>query len=346
MNKYTEQLTQWAIEKIKTEYADDVALLIGVPSAEFESDSHGVCFDYFIPATERGLELSRTFILDGIGYDLYGRTWERMERTAALNDPAIPCLADGIILYSRSDEDTRRFEALQKKLTENLSDKVFTYRAALGLLDEAMAIYRTMIFEDSGNLSKMRVAAGSILYLLTTGVAYICETYPKFHTENNYSKVMSKYADYNSNLRNTQSGDELKLLAYNVILSMRKYLSEHKPNLPAPEKTPDWTAIAEIYQEICQKWHRLYQYCISGNSGGAFDECFNIQIELNALSDEYGLEKSDLLGAYNENDLQSVSTLAKAIEDGLTEAIAANGVKLRKYDTIEEFLTDESSVKN
>ena len=67
MNK----LTDWVIRKIKQEYKDDVALLIGIRGHSTNDDQHGICFDYFIPATERGNELAETFIIDGIGHDLY-----------------------------------------------------------------------------------------------------------------------------------------------------------------------------------------------------------------------------------------------------------------------------------
>ena len=50
-------LTQWVINKIETEYKEDVALLIGIKGHATNNDDHGECFDYFIPATERGYEL-------------------------------------------------------------------------------------------------------------------------------------------------------------------------------------------------------------------------------------------------------------------------------------------------
>ena len=70
-------LTQWAIHKIETEYKEDIALLIGIKGHSTDGDCHGECFDFFVPATEHGYNLSQTFIIDGIGHDLYPRSWER-----------------------------------------------------------------------------------------------------------------------------------------------------------------------------------------------------------------------------------------------------------------------------
>lgn len=44
-----------------------------------ENDCHGECFDYFVPANENGNKLAQTFIIDGVGRDLYP------EKTLCLN---------------------------------------------------------------------------------------------------------------------------------------------------------------------------------------------------------------------------------------------------------------------
>ena len=105
--KKTNELTNWVISRIENEYKDDIALLIALHGHTTDDDQHGVCFDYFVPATERGNELSETFIIDGVGHDLYPRSWERLEESVNLND--MPIILDGAeILYARSKEDEDR----------------------------------------------------------------------------------------------------------------------------------------------------------------------------------------------------------------------------------------------
>ena len=43
-------------------------------------------FGFFIPVTRRGEQLARTFILEGVGLDVWGVSWERVENFAALNE--------------------------------------------------------------------------------------------------------------------------------------------------------------------------------------------------------------------------------------------------------------------
>ena len=80
-------LTQWVIDKIRNEYRDDISLLLSVKGHCTDGDGHGEVFDYFIPETERGCSLARTFIIDGVGHDLYPRSWERMETRSIMLRP-------------------------------------------------------------------------------------------------------------------------------------------------------------------------------------------------------------------------------------------------------------------
>lgn len=155
MKPTQKELTDWAIKQIQDKYTNDVALLIGVSGHSLENDCHGECFDYFIPASEKGNKLSQTFIIDGVGHDLYPRSWKRIENMAEFNDDFTNGLADAIILYARNEEDKKRFEEYQKKLMVNLGDRNFMFKKALVKLDTAMEIYRTMIFEDSFYKVKM-----------------------------------------------------------------------------------------------------------------------------------------------------------------------------------------------
>ena len=140
-------LTKWVIDKIEKEYKDDVALLIGIKGHSTDGDGHGEIFDYFVPATERGNELAETFIIDGVGHDLYPRSWERLENSVNLNDMPI-VLDNATILYFRSEADTKRFEECRKRLQENLCNDTFVYGKALECMDKALEIYRSMIFEE------------------------------------------------------------------------------------------------------------------------------------------------------------------------------------------------------
>ena len=343
MTESTSELTQWAINKIKTYYPDDVALLIAVEGASTNGDGHGEPFDYFVPATERGNELAQTFIIGGVGNDLYPRSWERMERTASLEDRATLCLGDARILYARSKADEERFEAIRQKLFDNLANPAFTYKKALENLDIAMDLYSTMMFEE--RLWKVRCLAGYIHYYLKISVACLNGTYWKsWHwgvlagmTE--WKELPERFADYYQAILSASTTGELKSVAHLLIASSRQFIASYKPE-EANEKTPDYRWLADWYQELRTTWNRLYYFCGAKDSDAAFVDACNLQNELSIIAEEFGLDEMDLLGVFDARDLCPLSKRAAELENTIIAVIENHDIKIRRYDTLEAFLAD------
>ncbi|WMT39405.1 hypothetical protein RE628_18425 [Paenibacillus sp. D2_2] len=135
MNKNDTRLAEWAVKKVESEYHDDVCLLLEHKTLKLEQDMEATTFSFYIPATNRANGLARTFIIDGIGYDLYPMSWERIERMADIKEYNTTCLADAIILWARSEEDRQRFVSLQARLRANLQNPQYMYeRAKNGLI--------------------------------------------------------------------------------------------------------------------------------------------------------------------------------------------------------------------
>ena len=358
MANNTKRLTQWVINKIKTEYPDDIALLVAIDGASVNGDGHGEPFDYFVPATQRGRELSQTFIIGGVGNDLYPRSWERCERTANLEDWATFCLGRGKILYSRSDEDVRRFEALRQKLLSNLSDPVFTYKKALERLDNAMDMYRTMMFDD--RLYKVRGLAGYIHYFIAMGVAYLNNTYigdSDWHQGmlpmySRWSDLPPRFLEYYESILTAKTIGELRSISHLLIASSRQFVAGHKPQSMSTAKSSDYQGLADWYQELRTTLNRIYYYCETGNCDAAFHDACSLQNELSIINEEFdffysykveekfGLNDMDLLGAFDSQDLAPLSRRAAQIEEIIVSAIQSNNVKIRRYETLDDFLAN------
>lgn len=345
MKEHTSRLKEWAINKIKAEYPDDVALLIAVDGASINGDGHGEPFDYFVPATERGNELAQTFIIDGVGYDLYPRSWERTERTASLDDPATPCLGNARILYSRSKEDENHFERIRKKLFDNLADSVFVYKKALENLDVAMNLYKTMMFED--RLYRVRGLAGYIYHYLTISVACLNNTYRKdWHNGivkevSRWKELPDRFMEYYQAILAASAAGELKSLAHLLITSTRQFVSRHKPQKNQAIKEPDYTRLADWYQELRTWWNRLYFFCSVKDGDAAFLEAFQLQNELDIVGEEFAIGEMDLLGCFDLKNLDLISRRAAELENVIVSTIKGKGVTIRQFDTLEAFRNSE-----
>ncbi len=342
MKPTQKELTDWVIAQIQKKYKDDVALLIAVPGHALENDCHGECFDYFVPANDHGNKLAQTFIIDGVGHDLYPRSWKRIENMAEFNDDFTGGLADGKILYYRNEEDKQKFIAFQEKQRANLQNKDFMLKKALEKLDAAMEIYRTMMFEEM--LYKVRMAAGVIARYLSIAVALINGTYFKQRLDletvelAQMKEIPDNFIAFSEGIVKAKSIEELRNLSHEIINTTRKFIAAHIPQKTVPAITPDYEGLADWYEEGSLMWRRIYYFCDTQDPCRAFKDAISLQYELNIIREEFGLCEVNLLGSFNAADLSTFKQKARECEQYIISQIESHGVVLNRYDTLEEFL--------
>lgn len=346
MKATNEKLLNWAIDKIEKEYKDDVCLLIGNASLKLEQDKEGQHFDYFVPVNEKGCNLARTFIVDGIGYDLYPRSWKRIENMANLDDYNPTCLGYGQILYYRSEEDKNRFLAMQAKLQDNLKNPEFMFKKALEKLNVAMEIYKTMMFED--RMGKVRMAAGFIADYLSVAVAFVNQIYFKYSQIDQMAElsamkeIPNNFIQYYKAIIHADSVNELKNLCHVMILSTRKFMSNRKTNSENQVCNRDFHNLADWYQELCYTWRRIYYWCDKGDVQKAFVWSCSLQRELDIVKEEFGLKEMDLCGKYSAENLSELRKGAEELEKYIVAEIHNHGVELDEYNSVEDFLAKNS----
>jgi hypothetical protein len=342
MKNTTGALSEWAIKKINAEYPDDVALLVAVDGISVAGDGHGECFDYFVPVTERGNRLSRTFIIDGIGYDLYPRSWERTEKTALLEARPSFCLMNARILYSRSQGDTDKFEAMRQKLSDNLKDRNFTYKKALAKLDAAMNLYRTLMFEEK--LFKARMAAGYIAEYLATGLSWYNGTVAGeldiASLASAGAELPEKFLDYCAMLQGAGTIEENREIAHMLIGTTRRFLATRKSAGEDKSEVKNYAELADWYQELKLTWRNLNYYCNAKDARKAYEVACFLQNELLIEGEEFGFGEPDLLGSFDAHDLRKLSSRAVEIEVHVRSVILSHGVTISEYATVDEFLAN------
>jgi len=113
MNDVT-RITEMIKAKIESQYKDDIALFVYYGSqAMGMADTYSDLDFFFIPRTEKGKELMIQFVIDGIGYDLFPITWERIGKIAALEQPLAAVITESKVVYAGSDEELERYEKLR-----------------------------------------------------------------------------------------------------------------------------------------------------------------------------------------------------------------------------------------
>ena len=342
MENINKELIDWAIKKIQRDYPEDVSLLIGHKHWKIKPDGDEVAFNFFIPATEHGYALAKTFIIDEIGYDLFPMSWARVEGLANINEGITTCLADGVILYARSEEDKQRFIDLQNKLQENLKNTSFTYKKGLEKINIAMDLYKNMVFEES--LGQVRKASGYIAEYLSQAIATLNGTYFERGPENqieilgNMKYIPEQFLFLYQAIVEAETIDEIKEITHQIIGVTRTYFMERAPHIELENKEFNFEDLAAWYEEGKYTFRRIYYYCDQKDVFNSYAWGYHFQQEFDSIQAEFGLQPMDIMSAYNPKNLDPFRKRTKEIEQYIASEIRKHGVKIREYSSLEEFL--------
>ena len=342
MKTTNEQLTDWIINRIKQDFKGEVGLLIGEETYKLDSDVGRTAMSFFFPASEKANFLARTFIIDGIGYDLFPMSWERMERIAGLEEDNAPVILSARILYAEKEKDKSRFMEIQSILKKNLADVHYTYQKALEKTVIAMELHQNMLFEDT--LYKSREASGHIIMYLSHAVAYTNQAFLKHGHISLISDLSSmKYIpqDYIKLIQaivDAESIEGLRKQCYTLILNTRRYLEEMKAKDEKPARNQNFHNLAGWYHELSYYWREIYYYCETGETVKALIRSCYLQNELDIVSEEFGLGELDLLRSFDPHGLSSFHQRAKALEKQIRAIITEHGAAIDEYNSISDFL--------
>jgi len=335
------RLADWAINKIETNFHDDVSLLLEHRTLKLEKDAAARTFSFYIPATNRANGLARTFIIDGIGYDLFPMSWERIERMADVKEYNTTCLADAEILWARCDEDRQRFGSLQARLKANLQNPAYMLERAKKWFDTVKEIYQDTFFED--RLYKVRENAGHICDLLAMAVAFVNGRFfvhgqtSQLAELSNMKKTPLDFEKLYRAIVNEPSPDAQKRFCHDIMKSTKAFLDEQeKP--PVSSAAPDFTELTAWYQELCYTWRRVYHWCDMKEPVNAYIWCCTLQSEADEWGEKFGIADVDMLSSFKAEDLAGFRERVETVEEKFRQAIADNGVALDEYKSVEDFV--------
>ncbi|MCB2308467.1 hypothetical protein LGL08_14780 [Clostridium estertheticum] len=343
MKKRNDMIVEWAVKRIEREYKDDVSLFLTYGSYENGTANSLSDVDfYFIPKTEHSYELCKTFIVEEIGFDLFPMSWERVEGLADLNECLIPCLANVKVLYCNSEEDKRRFEELQNRLKKNLNNKAFMLDKASKTMELVMNFYQTMLFEE--DICELRTLAGYIVMSLSDAVAFANQTYfsrglkKQLEDLKNMVSIPEDFVLFYESVVKTNSGREIKECCYKMIKNTRNFLKCKHEKSEWEEKKANFENMAELYQEIVSTWNKIYVCCDSDDAVLAYISGTCLQRTLDMTVRENGLNRLDLMSAFNSKHLERFKERAMKLQKKFVKMIEENGVNIEAYDTVEEFI--------
>ena len=343
MNEKNDQfVTEWVLNTVKENYKDDIALVVAHNTLRIDPEPR--VMSYFVPCTKRGETLARTFILDGVGYDIWGVSWARLEGFAGLSEYNITVLADGEILYARTEEDRERFKALQRLLFQNLADRAKMRSCALEAYAQAKTLYTQMLFAEGCDV---RLGAGYVLDYLARAIAFTNHRYFRFSQTEQLKELKSMTdvpdgfaALYQSVIREKSESGQ-KELCFRLMCIIQDFLLKASPDEGCDQESPreqNFQDLADWYGELSYTWLRLRHYAACGDAMKVYMWGIMLQDELNQICGDFGLEKMCLMDAYDADDLAALAARADLLEKKVRDAILQGGGRIHEYATPEEFL--------
>ncbi len=343
--KNREAVTNWVLDQVKNEYRDDIALVVSHTTLRIDENEKAM--SYFVPITKRGREFARTFILDGEGFDIWGIEWERLEQFARLEEYNITCLADGEILYARTEADRDRFEELQSLQAKYLKDDVMMRKCALEAYEQAKNIF---LETTLGKGSDVKLGAGYVLDYLARAIAFTNHSYfKKSQTDQmNELREMANVPDGFSELYRKviveRSDEEQKKLCYEMMMLVQDFL---KQNAIGQNCVADTTSaehnfqdLADWYAELSYTWLRIRVYSDRKDILKTYMWGIVLQEELNHVCADFDLEKIDLMSAFDAQDLTGFADHANELEVQIRDVIQEHGGIIREYHSAEELLNE------
>lgn len=345
-----DKVVEWIIHKVKTEYAEDVSLVLlygsyinGTVNGKSDVDC------YYIPKTEQGYNLRIGFIIDGVGYDLFPISWERVAGIADLQECLLPLVGDVQVIYCGELCDLERFKEIQSKLHSNLADNEYVKEIARKRCEDANRLCEQMKLSDS--LPEVRKIAGHVIMMLADAVAIYNHDYYHFGLKKQYEDLENNFPDVPQNIVTGYKQvvtalnlNDVKDRAVDLLKNVCDYLQikmespvDNVPNEVPVAKSVNASWLAELYEEISSTFNKIYVCCENGNYILAFLSAVCLQRELDDAK-EAGSPSYDLLSYFDYRELSKLAERTRIIEVDFVKLITNSGGNIKAYDNFEQFI--------
>jgi predicted nucleotidyltransferase len=321
LKQKNKELTEIVIQKVRSEYENDIDL-IGVCGSFFTGDFHEKSdLDLLVVLNnERGWGFSTCFILEGVGYDLYGSPWEKLEKMASFEHTFVSHVIDVDIVYCREPEHRERFMQLRQKalniingpMTVDLLEKSGKH------LDDAVLAYGKMMLEEE--IGAARKLSGEVIYHLTNTVCFLNHSYFKLGVKHQLEEILAmkrvpkRFEEYFNSVMFAETVPATKETTAKLIKTVKELFDEITvETLEKPIPTKD--NLRGTYEEVWSNWKNKIQYAAEHRDVLlAFSAGVSCQNFYDMMHRERGTVSINLMKHFNAKDLVS---FAAAFEEAM-----------------------------
>lgn len=347
LKQKNKELIDIVIQKVQTEYQNDIDL-IGVCGSFFTGDFHEKSdLDLLVVLNnERGWGFSRCFILNGIGYDLYGSPWAKLEKMASFDHTFVSHVIDVDIVYCREPYCRERFMQLRQKALNIVNSPMNAeiLQKAKGHLDSAVLAYGKMMLEEE--TGAVRQLSGEVIYYITDTVCFLNHNYFKLGVKHQLEEMLAMklvpkdFEQYFNDVMHAPSVPDIKEAATRLVKTVRELYNKIEEETLG-RNVPTEESLKGTYEEIWSNWKNKIQYAADHKDVLlAFSSGVSCQEFYNEMHIECGTASIDLMKHFQANSLNS---FAKAFDEAMEQykqEYDKLNMQVLTYDSIDEFRKD------
>lgn len=165
-------------KRILEDYQNDISMLVRYGNKKDRQEKNLGLGLYFIPKTEKGKSLSIQFIVEGVSYDLFPISWDRLIANAAMDSPQAYLLLDTEVVYCADEEALERFNGLKESVEIMLSgryEEALLNKAYEYFNETYIYLHNMVLYGES--LQSLRLEAGKLVNKIANVLGFANQTY-------------------------------------------------------------------------------------------------------------------------------------------------------------------------
>lgn len=353
LKQKNKELIEIVVQKVLKEYPNDIDL-IGVCGSFFTNDFHEKSdLDLLVVLNnDKGHGISRCFILDDIGYDIYGSPWQKIESMASYDHTFVAEVIDVDIVYYRNIQCKERFRKLREKaldiINSPLSPKILE-KVTKHLDNAFLALGKMMSEEEIGTVKKL---SGDVIYHLTNTVCYLNHSYFKLGVKRHLEEIRSMkrvpkhFEEYVNGVIHATSVPAIKEISTQLVKTVKELYDEISDET-VEKSVPTKDQLRGTYEEIWSNWYNKIRYAAKHRDVFlAFSSGVNCQDFYDEMHANHGTVQIDLMKHFHPNDLNA---FVNAFEEGMQlykKEYAKVQMQVLEYDSVDAFRKDYLGLDN
>lgn len=340
--------------KIKNEYPDKVDM-VAIGGTFCNGLYHEKSdFDVVIIANDNIDDISKCFILDGIGQDIYYTFWDRFEHMAEYENMFSTKLKELEIVYYRNEGVLSKYNQLQEELDINMNNTEKNKETINKYLNSIISKKNSINKTD--NLNELYKLVGSLMNDIENVLFINNKLYLFGGTKNILAElsfmvnIPDNFIEYYKRILDLNSISDIKEWVNSIVTILLTYFNKEDNNLYEEEsnniekKEITRNDLIGTYEELYSNYYNKLVYASNNNNKYlSFRTMIDAQGFFDEFTSQFNMPEFNLMEKYKPYDLQANIDEFTKLLNKWKDLYDKFQIDVEKYDSIEELYSISSN---